>query len=334
MSVTFKQLELFNAIIVAGSISRATRLVGLSQPTISQQLAKLEEELGTPLILRNRANRVELTPAGRYWFRVSEDMLRTMREVSAYHEGHFREDRLTLRLGVTPNLRGRFIAGAARLALEQKQFARFDVVYGLTSGEVLQQMQLHHINCAVVSEVAAADLGRSLHSVPLFRERLVWAVPSAIPHEAVVEALQTGHADRSFDALFRHVEVGTSVPWHALSESWFRSNLPLSTAYFGCNMPQAAVEFASSGLATCHLPLSVLPSLSAPVRASLRIYDLEEFERTIALVMPRHLMTLKPFAAFQEAMSDFAARDFATDMQGMDILSLPLPALRASQVRG
>jgi len=64
MNITFRYLELLNAVVVSGSISKATRLTKLSQPTISQQLAKFEEELGTQLIYRKRGQNVELTPAG------------------------------------------------------------------------------------------------------------------------------------------------------------------------------------------------------------------------------------------------------------------------------
>ena len=43
MDITLKQLEIFEAVIVAGSITKASRRIGLSQPSISQQLDKLEE---------------------------------------------------------------------------------------------------------------------------------------------------------------------------------------------------------------------------------------------------------------------------------------------------
>ena len=42
MDITLKQLQIFQAVVVAGSITKASRRVGLSQPSISQQLAKLE----------------------------------------------------------------------------------------------------------------------------------------------------------------------------------------------------------------------------------------------------------------------------------------------------
>ena len=47
MDITLKQLQIFRAVVIAGSITKASRRVGLSQPSISQQLAKLEERLGT-----------------------------------------------------------------------------------------------------------------------------------------------------------------------------------------------------------------------------------------------------------------------------------------------
>ena len=64
MDITLKQLQIFRAVVIAGSITKASRRVGLSQPSISQQLAKLEERLGTQLINRNRTGTVNLTPSG------------------------------------------------------------------------------------------------------------------------------------------------------------------------------------------------------------------------------------------------------------------------------
>lgn len=54
MDITFRQLEIFRWVVVAGSITKASHRIGLSQPSISQQLAKLEEMLNVQLINRNR----------------------------------------------------------------------------------------------------------------------------------------------------------------------------------------------------------------------------------------------------------------------------------------
>ena len=54
----------FRAVARAGSLSRAARELGWTQPAVSQQLQRLERETGTPLLLRSTRG-VSLTEAGR-----------------------------------------------------------------------------------------------------------------------------------------------------------------------------------------------------------------------------------------------------------------------------
>ena len=74
MDFTFRQLEIFRAVVVSGSITKASHRIGLSQPSISQQLAKLEDSLGVQLVNRNRTGSVSLTPAGDFWYRAAQDL--------------------------------------------------------------------------------------------------------------------------------------------------------------------------------------------------------------------------------------------------------------------
>ena len=59
----FKQLRSFIAVVRYGSFTTAASKLRISQPTVSTHIRQLEEELGTPLVLRN-AKRVELTASG------------------------------------------------------------------------------------------------------------------------------------------------------------------------------------------------------------------------------------------------------------------------------
>ncbi|GAA0954272.1 LysR family transcriptional regulator [Kribbella koreensis] len=61
---TLRALECFVAIVEAGSITRAAALLHLSQPSLSHQLAMLENELGSPLLERLPRG-VRPTTAGR-----------------------------------------------------------------------------------------------------------------------------------------------------------------------------------------------------------------------------------------------------------------------------
>lgn len=70
----FRQLRSFVAVVKYGSFTTAANKLRISQPTVSTHIRTLEEELGTPLVLRN-AKRVELTPSGYKMFDQAESML-------------------------------------------------------------------------------------------------------------------------------------------------------------------------------------------------------------------------------------------------------------------
>ena len=81
----FKQLRSFIAVIRYGSFTTAASKLRISQPTVSTHIRQLEEELGTPLVLRN-AKRVELTASGYKMYdqavsmlAMHDKMLQTMR---------------------------------------------------------------------------------------------------------------------------------------------------------------------------------------------------------------------------------------------------------------
>ena len=47
-----KQLEAFCMVVRQGSFSRAARVLGVSQPTVSAHISTLEKELGCELLIR------------------------------------------------------------------------------------------------------------------------------------------------------------------------------------------------------------------------------------------------------------------------------------------
>lgn len=62
-SVELRHLRYLRAVADAGSFTRAAAEIGLTQPTLSQQIAQLEEGLGVALLTRGRRE-CRLTPAG------------------------------------------------------------------------------------------------------------------------------------------------------------------------------------------------------------------------------------------------------------------------------
>src|SRR2546428_12500591 len=62
--MTIRQLEVFLGVAHAQSFSRAAERIHLSQPTLSEHMRELEDELGVPLFVRH-ARSVSLSEAGR-----------------------------------------------------------------------------------------------------------------------------------------------------------------------------------------------------------------------------------------------------------------------------
>jgi len=62
---TLRQLEYFVAVGEAGSIALASEKVNVSSPSISAAIAQLEQEFGLPLFVRQHAQGLSLTQAGR-----------------------------------------------------------------------------------------------------------------------------------------------------------------------------------------------------------------------------------------------------------------------------
>ena len=80
--ITLHQLRIFWAVAHAESLTRASKLLGLAQPSLSQQIGKLEETIGTQLFDRNR-NQLTLTDAGKFLLRKSESILASVDEAMA-----------------------------------------------------------------------------------------------------------------------------------------------------------------------------------------------------------------------------------------------------------
>ncbi|MGZ8690668.1 MAG: LysR family transcriptional regulator, partial [Aeromicrobium sp.] len=64
MEIETRHLRLVKVVAEQGSITRAASVLGTTQPALTRQLRRVEDNLGGPLFQRSR-NGVEQTPLGR-----------------------------------------------------------------------------------------------------------------------------------------------------------------------------------------------------------------------------------------------------------------------------
>lgn len=322
MDITLKQLQIFRAVVVAGSITKASRRLVLSQPSISQQLAKLEEKLGAQLIHRNRTGVISLTPAGEYWFNIGDEMLRRLDSVSAEYKARFVDNSVTLRVGITPTLRGRFIAKAARIASEEAGFVKFEMKFALTSTELVEQLNLHQLNCALINGESIADERNSFAVSDVFTDEIALVAPASVPLEDIRQAVRK--RTELPGPLGCFVEVDASMPLRNRTEHWYRDYLPAARPMFSAMTYPAAVDICAEGLATTHCPLSLVPNLPASTLERLQFFRLAGMSRQVVLAMPKHLLTLAPYARIFRRIEEFCRTDYSREMVPDDVQDFPL----------
>ncbi|WP_274532310.1 LysR family transcriptional regulator [Devosia sp. Root635] len=316
--MTLKQLEIFNAVVIAGSITKASRRIDLSQPSISQQLAKLEERLGCQLIVRNRTGAVVLTPAGDYWFAASTEMLGRLKTVFSEHDQRFVRNNLTVRMGLTPTMRGRFVSEAARIASNQEGFVKFEVKYAVTSSELVEMLRLHQLNCAIVSDEAVVHDRNAFAITPLFEDHIAWVVPASVQPSEIRAALSTDKSVQLAAPLQHFVDMDPQLSLRDRSLEWYRHSLPNAAATYSASTYPLAVDIVAAGLATAHCPISLLPNLPHSVRQKIHLLRIKDMSRQVVLAMPKHLLSLRSYAQTYNGIAEFCRNEYAAEMTPSD----------------
>ncbi len=94
-----QQLQYFLEIASEKSISKAAKKLYLSQPTLSQQVIKLEEELGIPLLVRHSKS-VSLTDAGEQFEQHTRSILGSLNQLQDLMKQHSIMKAGTLHVGL------------------------------------------------------------------------------------------------------------------------------------------------------------------------------------------------------------------------------------------
>jgi LysR family transcriptional regulator, hydrogen peroxide-inducible genes activator len=155
---------------------RAAAACFVSQPTLSTQIRKLEEELGVPLVER-APRKVMLTPAGRD---AAERARRIVAEVEQMKEGARRSqdpEAGTVRFGIFPTL-GPYLLPHVIPRIRER-FPNLELLLVEEKSDVLQS-RLHEgkLDAALLALPVHDD---QLHSQLLFEEPFLLAVPENHP---------------------------------------------------------------------------------------------------------------------------------------------------------
>lgn len=139
MHLTFRQIEVFNAVARLQNYTRAAEALYMSQPAVSMQVKQLEESVGLPLF-EKVGKMVHLTEAGRYMHEYGRHFADLLEEADTVFEAIKGVERGTLAISVATTA-SHF---ATRLLAEfAKRHAGITISLDITNREALRR-QLEH----------------------------------------------------------------------------------------------------------------------------------------------------------------------------------------------
>lgn len=166
------QLRYVAAVARTGNFSRAAELCHVSQPSLSQQIQKLERELGEALFVRRRRDS-SLTPMGERFLpraervlRELEEALREAREIHALEQGE-------VVVGVLPTI-APYVLPEAAAAFSKKYPGITVTILEETTTRLLELTAQQEIDFAIASLPIPDD---RMEVRMLFTEELLLALP-------------------------------------------------------------------------------------------------------------------------------------------------------------
>lgn len=189
-----RQLRYFIQIVEEGSFSAAARRLGIAQPSLSQQIQKLEEELGEVLLKRG-ARGISITDAGKLAYQHARSMVADGDSLLASFQarGSARGGEVTF--GAIPTIAPSMLPDVLAQFHESSPEVRVHVRESQTS-DLVRMVVDEEVEFAVVSDIDAATRKKwSLHVKTLFQEPLLLAVSSKDPLVSRERAIKLSEID-------------------------------------------------------------------------------------------------------------------------------------------
>lgn len=171
--VDVRQVEVVLAVIDQGGISRAAQALGITQPSVSQAVRKLEDELGVALF-RKAGRSVELTDIGRAFEGPARAVVRSLATLEATVAAHRELAAGVLRIGTLPTLAATLAANVIAAFRQAYPAVAVQIADERRPARLLDMVSDGRVELAF-SEYSTRRAG--LVSVSLGRQELVAVLP-------------------------------------------------------------------------------------------------------------------------------------------------------------
>lgn len=174
--MNIRDLEYLVALAEHKHFRRAADACHVSQPTLSCQIRKLEDELGI-ILLERTSRKVLFTQSGLLLVDQAKTVLREVKLLKEMASNQGKEMTGPLHVGVIPTI-GPYLMPHIVPAL-QNAFPDLELfLYEAQTHQLLEQLETGRLDCAIVASVRETE---PFIEVPLFKERMLLAVAENHP---------------------------------------------------------------------------------------------------------------------------------------------------------
>ncbi|KKB84978.1 hypothetical protein VW29_09220 [Devosia limi DSM 17137] len=294
---TLHQMRIFWAVARSETLTKAAKQLGLAQPSLSQQLGKLETTLGNRLFHR-RSNEMELTEAGNFLLPRVEQVLRIVAELEdglAQFSGGLR---LTLRLaGINSVLRG-LLPTAVRAMQEKFPELDFDIQESAPT-DILDLLYGRRVNIGLLAADSVAQAGVGFLQVPLMEDPYVLVVPKDLLLDGVRNP-KIELAPAHWAMLNQSIQFSFGSQHTNRVAEWYEQRLPEHRVVAQCRSFETAIGLVQAGAGVCLAP--ALASGSQGVSNSVRLYRVQGAARRIVALIPSQYRRVEPYASLLEEL--------------------------------
>lgn len=191
--MTFSQLQYALSLAQYGSFKKASERLNISQPALSMQIRKLEEEVGLTLFNRS-GNPVFPTNDGLLFLERARKVIVDANNLLHFSETLQQEFRGSLKIGIIPTLAPFLVPLFADHMQQELPLLRLDITESITE-RVIKEVQAGELDVGIISTPVEVY---GIHSEPLFYEKFF--LYSNEPH--LSDSLVVNLQDVSYDKLW------------------------------------------------------------------------------------------------------------------------------------
>jgi LysR family hydrogen peroxide-inducible transcriptional activator len=282
-----QQLRYVCAIADTGSFSRAAEQCHVAQPSLSQQISKLEDELGMRLFDR-LARSVRLTDAGRTFLPHARTVLQQTEMARSEVAGRRRDTRGTVIVGVIPTIAPYYLP--ERIAAFARRFPEATLrVVEETTPVLVENLRSLAIDIAILSLPLRH---REFEIAPLLTERLYAALPLDHPRAGANSISLRELRDERF-VLLRDSHCFREIALAACHRAHLDPRVAFESGQFSSLL----------GMVAAGVGVSLVPEMAIDPRAACRYVRISDAKavRTIAAARLKG----RSFSRVQEAFVEF-----------------------------